>query len=175
MLQLNSDIKPMAIRNVKADQIGKLVNIRGIVTRATEVKPMLQGNFSLIYSSSPFQFFLFNLDLLSWILISNSNWTLISLFHLLFIFFRLWYYLLIMNLSFQFYKFLLFLLVSCDQCMCCWISISMWFLVYNLQFYTFYYYSCYLYLRPMRCWNLSNNCLNQFYAFADVPQWWLSY
>ena len=34
----------MAIRNVKADQIGKLVNIRGIVTRATEVKPMLQGN-----------------------------------------------------------------------------------------------------------------------------------
>jgi len=40
--KLNSDIKPMAIRNVKADQIGKLVNIRGIVTRATEVKPMLQ-------------------------------------------------------------------------------------------------------------------------------------
>ena len=32
----------MAIRDVKADQIGKLVNIRGIVTRATEVKPMLQ-------------------------------------------------------------------------------------------------------------------------------------
>ena len=54
ILQLNSDIKPMAIRNVKADQIGKLVNIRGIVTRATEVKPMLQGNFSWIYSSSPF-------------------------------------------------------------------------------------------------------------------------
>merc|ERR1711962_698176 len=40
--KLNSDIKPLAIRDVKADQIGKLVNIRGIVTRATEVKPMLQ-------------------------------------------------------------------------------------------------------------------------------------
>ncbi len=38
----NSDIKPLAIRNVKAEQIGKLVNVRGIVTRATEVKPMLQ-------------------------------------------------------------------------------------------------------------------------------------
>merc|ERR1712018_1009819 len=37
-----SDAKPIPIRDVKADSIGKLVNIRGIVTRATEVKPMLQ-------------------------------------------------------------------------------------------------------------------------------------
>ena len=43
ILQLNFDVKPMAIHNVKADQIGKLVNICGIVPRATEVKPMLQG------------------------------------------------------------------------------------------------------------------------------------
>ena len=40
--KLNSDIKPLPVRNVNADSIGKLVNIRGIVTRATEVKPMLQ-------------------------------------------------------------------------------------------------------------------------------------
>jgi len=37
-----SDAKPIPIRDVKAQMIGKLVNIRGIVTRATEVKPMLQ-------------------------------------------------------------------------------------------------------------------------------------
>jgi len=37
-----SDAKPIPIRDVKAQSIGKLVNIRGIVTRATEVKPMLQ-------------------------------------------------------------------------------------------------------------------------------------
>lgn len=29
------------VRDVKADTIGKLVNVRGIVTRATEVKPMM--------------------------------------------------------------------------------------------------------------------------------------
>lgn len=40
--KLNSDTKTLPIRHVKAEQIGKLVNIRGIVTRATEVKPMLQ-------------------------------------------------------------------------------------------------------------------------------------
>ena len=37
-----SDAKPIPVRDVKAQMIGKLVNIRGIVTRATEVKPMLQ-------------------------------------------------------------------------------------------------------------------------------------
>lgn len=37
-----SDIKPTPVREVKADCIGKLVSIRGIVTRATEVKPMMQ-------------------------------------------------------------------------------------------------------------------------------------
>ncbi|XP_077987692.1 DNA replication licensing factor mcm7-like [Glandiceps talaboti] len=36
-----SQTKPLAIRDVKADSIGKLVNVRGIVTRATEVKPMM--------------------------------------------------------------------------------------------------------------------------------------
>ena len=40
--KLNSDIKSLPVRDVKAEHIGKLVNIRGIVTRATEVKPMLQ-------------------------------------------------------------------------------------------------------------------------------------
>ncbi len=34
--------KQRSIRNVKADCIGKLVAIKGIVTRATEVKPMMQ-------------------------------------------------------------------------------------------------------------------------------------
>lgn len=33
--------KPKVVRDVKADTIGKLVNVRGIVTRATEVKPMM--------------------------------------------------------------------------------------------------------------------------------------
>ena len=40
--KLGSDVKSLPIRDVKAECIGKLVNIRGIVTRATEVKPMLQ-------------------------------------------------------------------------------------------------------------------------------------
>lgn len=34
--------KPQPIRTVKASHIGKLVQVRGIVTRCTEVKPMLQ-------------------------------------------------------------------------------------------------------------------------------------
>ncbi|KAK8391499.1 hypothetical protein O3P69_017220 [Scylla paramamosain] len=34
--------KPQAIRSVKASHIGKLVQVRGIITRCTEVKPMLQ-------------------------------------------------------------------------------------------------------------------------------------
>lgn len=34
--------KPQAIRTVKASHIGKLVQVRGIITRCTEVKPMLQ-------------------------------------------------------------------------------------------------------------------------------------
>jgi len=34
--------KPTPVREVKAAQIGKLVTVRGIVTRCTEVKPMMQ-------------------------------------------------------------------------------------------------------------------------------------
>lgn len=37
-----SGIKQIAIRNVKAEHIGKLVSVKGIVTRASEVKPMMQ-------------------------------------------------------------------------------------------------------------------------------------
>ena len=33
--------KSVPIRDVKADYIGKLVTIRGVVTRATEVKPLM--------------------------------------------------------------------------------------------------------------------------------------
>jgi DNA replicative helicase MCM subunit Mcm2 (Cdc46/Mcm family) len=33
--------KPIAVRDVKAEHIGKLVTVRGIVTRCTEVKPMM--------------------------------------------------------------------------------------------------------------------------------------
>ena len=33
--------RPLSVRNVKADNIGKLVTVRGIVTRATEVKPVM--------------------------------------------------------------------------------------------------------------------------------------
>ncbi|XP_052005836.1 DNA replication licensing factor mcm7-A-like isoform X1 [Xyrauchen texanus] len=36
-----STLKPKVVRDVKADSIGQLVNVRGIVTRATEVKPMM--------------------------------------------------------------------------------------------------------------------------------------
>ncbi|XP_064409097.1 DNA replication licensing factor MCM7 isoform X2 [Latimeria chalumnae] len=36
-----STMKPKVVRDVKADSIGKLVTVRGIVTRVTEVKPML--------------------------------------------------------------------------------------------------------------------------------------
>ena len=36
-----SSDKIIPIRDVKADYVGKLVNVRGIVTRATEVKPMM--------------------------------------------------------------------------------------------------------------------------------------
>ena len=38
----SSKEKPLAIRDVKAAQIGKLVTVRGIVTRASEVKPMVK-------------------------------------------------------------------------------------------------------------------------------------
>ena len=34
--------KNVAVREVKAESIGKLVVVKGIVTRATEVKPMMQ-------------------------------------------------------------------------------------------------------------------------------------
>ncbi|XP_041093315.1 DNA replication licensing factor MCM7 [Polyodon spathula] len=36
-----SSAKPRVVRDVKAECIGKLVTVRGIVTRATEVKPMM--------------------------------------------------------------------------------------------------------------------------------------
>lgn len=36
-----SSAKLKVIREVKADSIGKLVTVRGIVTRASEVKPMM--------------------------------------------------------------------------------------------------------------------------------------
>ncbi len=41
-LKVPSDQKSLVIRDVKAGCIGKLVNIKGIITRATEVKPMMQ-------------------------------------------------------------------------------------------------------------------------------------
>ncbi len=34
-------MRPLSVRKVKADSIGKLVTVRGIVTRATEVKPVM--------------------------------------------------------------------------------------------------------------------------------------
>ena len=37
-----SEKKPMSIRNVKAQYIGHLVQVKGIVTRSSEVKPMIQ-------------------------------------------------------------------------------------------------------------------------------------
>lgn len=37
----SSTMKPKVVRDVKADSIGKLVTVRGIVTRVTEVKPMM--------------------------------------------------------------------------------------------------------------------------------------
>jgi len=36
-----SRYRPLPVRKVKADSIGKLVTARGIVTRATEVKPLM--------------------------------------------------------------------------------------------------------------------------------------
>lgn len=33
--------RAMSVRDVKADSIGKLVTMRGIVTRSTEVKPVM--------------------------------------------------------------------------------------------------------------------------------------
>jgi len=38
----SSETKAIAIREVKSKCIGKLINIKGIITRATEVKPMMQ-------------------------------------------------------------------------------------------------------------------------------------
>ena len=37
-----SNTKFNAVRDIKAEHIGKLVNVKGIVTRSTEVKPMMQ-------------------------------------------------------------------------------------------------------------------------------------
>ena len=36
-----SRYRPLSVRKVRADSIGKLVTTRGIVTRATEVKPVM--------------------------------------------------------------------------------------------------------------------------------------
>lgn len=36
-----SDSKAYSVRDIKADKIGKLVTVRGIVTKTTEVKPMI--------------------------------------------------------------------------------------------------------------------------------------
>jgi len=33
--------KPIPVRDVKSEQMGKLVTVRGVVTRSTEVKPMM--------------------------------------------------------------------------------------------------------------------------------------
>ena len=38
----SSDTKSIPIRDVKSNCIGKLINIKGIITRGTEVKPMMQ-------------------------------------------------------------------------------------------------------------------------------------
>jgi DNA replication licensing factor MCM7 len=37
-----STCKSVSVRQIKANRIGKLVNVKGVVTRVTEVKPMLQ-------------------------------------------------------------------------------------------------------------------------------------
>jgi DNA replication licensing factor MCM7 len=36
-----SRVQPLSVREVRSNEIGKLVNVRGIVTRATEVKPVM--------------------------------------------------------------------------------------------------------------------------------------
>ncbi|XP_043666665.1 DNA replication licensing factor Mcm7 [Vespula pensylvanica] len=36
-----NDVKALSVREIKAEKIGKLVTVRGIVTRSTEVKPMM--------------------------------------------------------------------------------------------------------------------------------------
>ncbi len=46
----SSEQKSLVIRDVKAGCIGKLVNIKGIITRATEVKPMMQVSGVLLIS-----------------------------------------------------------------------------------------------------------------------------
>ena len=56
-----SDTKPTPVREVKADCIGKLVSIRGIVTRATEVIHFAR----LIQPVKEFSVILFNRILLS--------------------------------------------------------------------------------------------------------------
>ena len=37
-----STMKSLSVREVKADKIGQLVTVRGIVTRTTEVKPVVE-------------------------------------------------------------------------------------------------------------------------------------
>jgi DNA replication licensing factor MCM7 len=40
--KMQSTVKHLAIREVKAESVGKLVSVKGIVTRVTDVKPMMQ-------------------------------------------------------------------------------------------------------------------------------------
>ena len=40
--RLPASAKHVAVRDIKAEHIGRLVQVKGIVTRATEVKPMLR-------------------------------------------------------------------------------------------------------------------------------------
>lgn len=40
----NSVVKPLAVRDIKAEYIGNLITIRGIVTRVSDVKPAVQVN-----------------------------------------------------------------------------------------------------------------------------------
>ena len=40
--RLPAAAKHVAVRDIKAEHIGRLVQVKGIVTRATEVKPMLR-------------------------------------------------------------------------------------------------------------------------------------
>ena len=42
VFRMPSSVKHLSIREVKAKHIGKLVAIKGIVTRATDVKPLMQ-------------------------------------------------------------------------------------------------------------------------------------
>ena len=50
----SSDTKSLPIRDVKSSSIGKLINIKGIITRATEVKPMMQVRSFIVQDKENF-------------------------------------------------------------------------------------------------------------------------